>query len=494
MNGGTYLFSGGLFAGPYFNGSGTGSEFSSGSGGNIVVNVAGTASIANGDLISSDTYSTGNAGNISVSAASLTIDRSLPYGPSTDGYPTTGLIANTLGSGNAGRIDLDLGSLSITGGTSNYFVGILSSDGDPTLGAAVGLSAGSGSAGSIVAHVAGSVVLQDGGQISTATYGSGPAGDVTVTAGSIKAGGGANPSGISSQAFAESGGQTGQVNVSTGLLVLTSNGSIDSSNGATLANPNLVTPTETKIKAQEIDMLGGAITAASTGNVAASGIVISYSQSLRMDPSTISTSAVDGNGGPITITGRGPLFINHSNITTSVSGTKNGNGGDIDINVPLIVIDTGAIQANTLAPLASGGTVTIDAQALVPSYQSFILGGTAVVFDPTATGFNVVQAAAADGVNGALSVTVPTLDLGNGLLGLTGRPSAPAALGRSLCGFSRGSSLAITGLGGVAPTAYDPLWSDGWEDSPEAAAPGAYPARIASNRPGADLAERIACR
>jgi hypothetical protein len=193
-----------------------------------------------------------------------------------------------------------------------------------------------------------------------------------------------------------------------------------------------------------------------------------------MDPSTIETSSQDGNGGPISITGAGPLLISQSNITTSVLGTSNGNGGDITINVPVIALDTGAIQANTFAPLASGGTVIINAQALVPSYQSFVLGGSAIAFDPTSTGLNVVQAAAPDGVSGALSVTVPTLDLGNALLGLTGRPSAPAALGRGLCGFSRGSSLAITGLGGVAPSAYDPLWIDPEQAWHQAAAHAAY--------------------
>jgi large exoprotein involved in heme utilization and adhesion len=96
----------------------------------------------------------------------------------------------------------------------------------------------------------------------------------------------------------------------------------------------------------------------------------------------------------------------------------------------------------------------------VPSYQSFVLGGSAIAFDPTAIGLNVVQAVAPDGVSGVLSVTVPTLDLGNALLGLTGKPSAPVTLGRDLCGSTRGSSLAVAGRGGIAPTAYDPLWID----------------------------------
>ena len=213
-----------------------------------------------------------------------------------------------------------------------------------------------------------------------------------------------------------------------------SNGSINIADNATISDPGRIKPTQVSITAGQIDLNDGLITAASTGNVAASAINISYSSALRMDPSTISTSSQDGNGGPITIIGQGPLLIGHSSITTSVLGATNGNGGDISIDVPVIALDTGFIQANTIAPVASGGSIRIDAQALVPSEQSFVLGGNALSFDSTAQGLNVVQAAAPDGFSGTLSVTVPTLDLGNALLGLTGRPSIPASLGEAPAG------------------------------------------------------------
>jgi hypothetical protein len=189
-----------------------------------------------------------------------------------------------------------------------------------------------------------------------------------------------------------------------------------------------------------------------------------------MDPSTILTSSNQGNGGRITISGEGPLWLDHSNITTSVLGSTNGNGGDISINVPFIIMDTGAIQANTAAPRASGGNVTIDAQALIPSFQSFELGGSSVVFNPTSVGLNVVQAAAADGVSGVLSVTVPTLDLGNSLLGLAGKPATPTPLGRSLCSFRQGSSLSLAGRGGLPVSARDPLWVSTQDADDEVAA------------------------
>jgi len=307
-------------------------------------------------------------------------------------------------------------------------------------------------------NVVGEAVLQNGGGIATTSFGSGPAGDVNISTAKLAIGGGSNASGIFSLAAQGSGGQPGRIVIDTGDLSIEPNGSINISNGASVSDPDAITPTQIMITAGQIEMSDGLITAASTGNIAASAIDIRYGSALRMDPSTISTASQDGNGGPITIDGAGPLLMSHSNITTSVLGATNGNGGDISITVPAIAMDTGAIQANTQAPLASGGTISINSQLLVPSYQSFESGGNAINFVATAVGLNVVQAAAPDGVNGAINVTVPTLDLGNALLGLTVRAATPVTLGRVLCGPTQGNSLTVAGRGGIAPTAYDPLW------------------------------------
>ena len=164
--------------------------------------------------------------------------------------------------------------------------------------------------------------------------------------------------------------------------------------------------------------------------------------------------------GAITITGQGPLWLVQSRITTSVTGSTQGNGGDISITVPSLIFDTGAIQANTSAPLASGGDVTIDAQALIPSFQSFIAGGALLDFDADMAGLNLVQAAAPDGINGTLSVTLPNLDVQNSLTRLAGEPTTTIALGRGPCRFRPGSSLALTGRGGLPVSARDPLWAD----------------------------------
>jgi filamentous hemagglutinin family protein len=450
--------------------------------GRVVVNAGGGITLRDGGYLSSISNSgSGSSGDVSVSAATLDIEG--------HGSLLTGISTESFGSGKSGNITVQVGSLLIDGGGAGGTGAAIDSEVFPEGTGGVG-----GAGGSIVVQVSGDATLQNGSKISTSSYGSGPAGDVSVSAGRLMLGGGSYRSIISSGARAGSGGQPGNVTIDAGTLEVLQDGSINIADNASVPDPAAIKPTRIAIRAGQIDLDNGLITAASTGNIAASSIDISYGSGLRMDPSTIETSSQDGNGGPITIRGAGPLLISHSNITTSVLGTSNGNGGDIRINVPVIAIDTGAIQANTLAPLASGGTVTIDAQALVPSYKSFLLGGSVVAFEPSAIGLNVVQAVAPDGVSGVLSVTVPTLDLGDALLGLTGKPSAPVVLGRDLCRSTRGSSLAVAGRGGIATTAYDPLWIDQQSDWRDAAPRASEIPPAASNNERIARLELVSCK
>ncbi len=462
--------SGGLTASnPYNNGLHTG-----GSAGTVNVAVSGAVSVTGGALISSDTLTGGNAGDVTVTAGSLNIDSSTsvsnPSEISSTAEPTSSgnagkvsvrtsgalsisnygvILTNTYGVGAAGDVTVSAGSLSINGGGELIPTGIFSdSDAPSHIG---------GAAGTVSVSVAGNLTAINKGSIDSDTYTTGPGGDVTVTVGGTAQL--TDLANITSAARAGSGGQPGTVSIDAGTLIM-DYGVISIENDATIADPAAVQPTKISIMAQNLLIENSVISAASLGNVGASSIEVSYGQSMRLDPSAIKTSSNEGNGGAITISGQGPLWLEQSNVTTSVMGTSNGNGGNIRIDAPFIVLDTGAIQANTRAPLASGGNVTIDARALIPSFESYTLGGGLRAFDSTLAGLNIVQAVAPDGVSGVLNVTVPTLDLGNALLKLTGAPATPTTLGRSVCRYRPGSSLSMAGRGGLPVSARDPLWVD----------------------------------
>ena len=101
-------------------------------------------------------------------------------------------------------------------------------------------------------------------------------------------------------------------------------------------------------------------------------------------------------------------------------------------------------------------------QLLIPSGNSLFLGGSTVLpFLPGVFGYNVIQAAAPDGVSGTIAVTAPVLDISGSLTGLTARSINTGELGRSLCRLGAGSSLVQSGRGGFAPAARDFLGADG---------------------------------
>ena len=377
-----------------------------GNAGNIIITTIGNISLSNAGVITTSTFGTGNAGNVKIDAANITID----------GNNATSL---------------------------NSFTGISS-----------GAISGTGNAGNVTVNTTGTLSLIGTGQIYTDTFTTlGSAGSITVNAGTLLIDGAANgyTSGILAKAKTGSSGQTGNINVIAKDITLSNGGEISIENNAISTNPALLTPTAISVTAPRINILNdaNAITASSTGNVDAGSINISASTELYLDPSGITTTANLGNGGGISITA-GILSLNNSEITTSVTGAT-GNGGNISITAKSLILNTGFIQANTAAANASGGTITIAAQSLLPSGNILFIGGnTPYAFKPNVFGFNVIQAAAPTGISGTPQTTAPTLDLAASLSGLSTQQIDTGGLGRSPCQATGGSSLASSGRGGLA--------------------------------------------
>jgi hypothetical protein len=228
-------------------------------------------------------------------------------------------------------------------------------------------------------------------------------------------------------------------------------------NNATVAQPGAVLPSSLAVTAPRINLFNSELTASASGNLAASNIVIDQSSLLAArDGSAINTSAVTGKGGSIVLRGGGALLLDHSRLTTSITGSTNGDGGPIRIDAPVIVLNTGFVQANTAVANARGGDVSINVDApasvLIASGQQLISGGQPVRFQPAGNAPNVIQAARPDGVNGTLLVASPRVDLSSSLAVL-GAPSLDfGTLGADLCRVGDGSSLTPVGQGGLRPS------------------------------------------
>ncbi|MBN8438601.1 MAG: filamentous hemagglutinin N-terminal domain-containing protein [Candidatus Accumulibacter sp.] len=372
-----------------------------GSGGSIDVAVAGRLAIDNGGLISTSTNSAGNAGTIKVSAGEIAIDR-------RQSSTAPGIVSQSFGS--------------------------------------------SGDAGSVEVVAAGSLSLSHGAGITASSRSSGDAGSVTVRAGSLRVDG-VGPYGDSSKISATAGegssGQTGSVSVTANEMTISNGGQISIENRATVADPSVLTPTAISVTAPTITIVNSpaAISSTSTGNVTAGAIRIVASDTLRLDPSGITTTANLGNGGAIDII-TGLFWLENSQIATSVRGLS-GNGGNITISAESLIMNTGFIQANTAAPNASGGLVSITVDNLIASGGSLFLGdNTPYTYRPGVFGFNVIQAAAPTGVNGVVQISSPRLDITSSLVGFDTR-LLNAQVARRLCGNSGGSSLVPVGRGGL---------------------------------------------
>ena len=407
-----------------------------GVGGDVTV-TAGTVTLRNGATMSAITRGSGQGGVVTVNASGLV---SLS---GSDSGNSARIATDTFGSGRAGNVLVNAQSLLVNRSE-------VSSNSS---------GASSGSAGNISVNLGGTLTLVNGGVISSSTSSAqGAAGSIEAKARQIVVDG--PGSAILADVLEGSSGETGSLSVSAGNAISLSNGGILSiRNHATVADPSRLTPTLLSVSAPRITLKDASITAESTGNIAASDIQIRFGDRMVVDPSSITTSANQGDGGDITIDGDGLLWLDHSQITTS-GGT--GNGGDINIRAGTLVLETGFIQANTGGAGATGGNVSIAVQALIPSGGSLSLADpTPAVFQPNAFGFNVIQAAAPSGVSGTIGLSAPIVDIAGELSGLEAALIETGPLGKDLCRVGAGSSLTPVGRGGLRPSATGLIRPDG---------------------------------
>ena len=435
-----------------------------GNAGSVSVTAADSVSLTGGGLVSSSTYAEGAAGAVIVTAGSIQLNGAgSPFG--------TRIASETAGSGNAGSVQVvSRGALSIVNqaaitssayasgnaGLVRVQAGSITIDKmGSALRTGIGSVAfsGSGNGGSVDVTANGALSMLNGGEISSDTSAAGAAGSVKVSAESISLLGGSS---INSGAQAGSSGQTGNVSVSASNTLALTDSRLSIANDATVAQPGAVLPSRLFVAAPRVNLFNAEVTASASGNIAASDIVIEQTVQLAArDRSAVYTSAVTGRGGSIVLRGGGGLLLDHSRVTTSITGTSNGDGGPIRIDAPVIVLNTGFVQANTAVANARGGDVSINVDApgsvLIASGQQLISGGRPVRFQPAGNAPNVIQAARPDGVNGSLRVASPRIDL-SASLGLLAAPRLDfGTLGADLCRVGDGSSLTPVGRGGLRP-------------------------------------------
>lgn len=341
--------------------------------------------------------------------------------------------AENLGDGPAGRVSVEAASLRLQNFSS-------------ISGNTLVLRSGAGS--TVDVRVTGLLDLGSGSVISSTSYGDGRAGDITIRAGEMALSGFGS---VYSDASLLQQGRPGRVNLTVdGALTLDKGSQISVTDdaqrraGASSAGGQLV------VNAGRLQMTG-ALISASGGDNAAGQVQVHVAGPARLTAgSQVATASRDGNGGPIDLRVGGTLLLHDARIVTSVFGVDNGNGGDINVAAGALVLRSGFVQANTAAPRASGGTVTVNTPVLLPDGSAMAVGGQRILEPLTGLpGSSVIQAAAPDGVGGRLSISLPALNVAAGLAGLRVSPLQAERVLRDWCDVGSTSALGVSSRGAV---------------------------------------------
>ncbi len=442
--------------------------------------------MSKGFEIHADTNAAGSAGIIDIKANSLIIDH-------TSGDRITGIFNDakekSKGSQNTGQIKIVANEISLIGkaqiesiaqstqvnpkaaGTVDILANKLLIDGGKNIGiSAVGIFGevfSNGKPGLVKVVARDGITLRNQGQISTNVQNvklgeHGTAGTVIVEANTIdivgKGGGADDKTGISSSAKNDTLGNPGTVTVSASNWIHISNdGKIAIKSESTSAAATNQSTTLT-VSAANIELNHGSMRSSVKGDDSGGDIVINTGNQLKLtNNSSISSEAVNGRGGHVVVNAGGSIRLKNSTITSSVNGATNGDGGEIDLTGNSLVLESGFIQANTSAPLRQGGPVNIKVRRLVANGGNVFIGGDKILTKKNdIVGFNVIQAAAPDGVGGKLLISNPDIDISGTLLGLA-LPAELGTLSQDLCDVGANSSFNLLGRTTPYPSSKDPI-------------------------------------
>ena len=385
----------------------------------------------------------GNAGNISITASALSID----------GIHT--ISSSTSSDGNGGTLNIMVDSLSLDNGAE-----IRSRSGliDENTGE---LRVGTGNGGSLNVIANDAIYMANGSSISTSSLGDGLAGNISIDAGNTF---NITDSSITSQA--EGAGNGGDISVTASDAVTmqssstisasslgagtAGNISINSGNTFGMSGSSITSQAEGAGNGGDINVLasnavsmasGSSISASSLGAGTAGNISIDGGNTFEMSGSSITTQAIESDGGDIQIVALKMVYLDQSEITTSVeSGT--GGGGNIDIDPEFVILKQSNILANAFG--GPGGNINIVA-------GNFI-----------ATPDSTVDASSALGIDGTVNISSPDETISEDLAVLSKNYLDVTSLMSDRCGTTAGaSSLVDAGPGGRAidPDGYLPSFA-----------------------------------
>jgi filamentous hemagglutinin family protein len=352
-----------------------------GNAGNVTVG-AGTLSIANGGLILAATLALGNGGSISVAVTGgLTIDGAMAPGAVTGitsqadvksagnagaitvGAGAVNILANgaitsvTKGSGDGGRISLRAADSLVIDGTgkaSSSFTGITASA-DP---------GSTGKAGDLTIDAGGPITVSAGGRVGSATAGPGDAGRVEVTAqGALTL----RDPGSKISALAISSGNAGSVTVTAPQITLGSGAEISSTTSGTGGGGSVEVTATGALVLDGAGIANTRIAASATGLQSGAGgpiTVTANSLTVEGGAQIASTTSGPGKGGDVNVIVASDIVLPDRGPQITAQSTSSGDAGSITVSAARLLMSNGA-AISTAAETANGGNITLNVHDLV---------------------------------------------------------------------------------------------------------------------------------
>jgi filamentous hemagglutinin family protein len=337
---------------------------STGSGGRLEVNVAGSVELQGKTGIATATFSPGNAGELLLNAQQVTLRDGAVIG------------ADTLGLGNAANLTVNTDRLSLLSGSrigaatgdrgSGATVRVNASDSieisgvsrdDPSVSSGLYTDTiASGDAGNLEISTQ-QLVVREGGAIAASTTGTGQAGKLNVTASdSIQV------LGASSRLFFDSSGSgdAGQLNVSTNRLIVRDGGVVSAATSGTGRGGILDLNAS-----QSVEVSGaGGLFFDSRGAGDARGIRINTGSLLVADGGQVTVSGTGtGLSGDLEITANS-IFLNNQGRLRATTASSEGGNTNLQVAGSIILRNNSEITAEAFGA-ANGGNIFIDAGGFV---------------------------------------------------------------------------------------------------------------------------------
>jgi filamentous hemagglutinin family protein len=377
------------------------------SGGNIAIDVSGTIAIdgfASADpiwtsAIGTLTFSSANAGNLTVSTGSLRLLNGASLGSAS------------VGSGQSGTVRVNAqDAIEIAG---NNPITLIPS-------ALVTSTNSSGNANSVFVNTD-RLVIREGGVLGTSTVSTGSAGSVTVNA---------------SDSIEIRGRSAGSINPSR---IVSTAEIFDPVTQATFRLPAIPSGDagSLTINTPSLRITDGAFVTVKNDGPGIAGDVQINANSIGLDnQGSITASTASGNGGDIRLNLQDSLLLRHgSKLSVTAAGT--GNGGNLSINTPVLVgLENSDIIAN--ADLGNGGNIQINTQGIFGLENR-----------PELTPESDISASSQFGVSGSITINNPNADSSLGIVELPQDPIDPSQdIGRG-CGEIADSQFIASGRGGI---------------------------------------------